>query len=199
MCLIAQFRDDNWNLHKKIINFCPAAGQSGKLIGKVVKKCLLAWGLKKVLTLTVDNASSYDLAIKYLKEVIKLWDDCVLNAEFLHMRCVAHILNLVVKDGFREVDRAVLKVRAAVKYVRSSPARLKKFRACVLEESLSCKGLVNLDIKTRWNFTYNMLKIALTFRKAFKNLKTKFSPYVRELNKVMVHLKMMIGIGLLCF
>ncbi|CAO2830618.1 unnamed protein product [Amaranthus hypochondriacus] len=184
MCLTAHFIDDNWNLHKKIINFCPIAGHSGELIGRAVEKCLLECGLKRVLTLTVDNASSNDLAIKYLKEVINLWDDCVLNAELLHMRCAAHILNLVVKDGLKEVDKAIVKVRAAVKWVRSSPARLQKFNACILEENLSCKGLVSLDIETRWNSTYNMLKTALIFRKAFKNLKTKFSPYVRELEKV---------------
>ena len=73
----------------------------------------------------------------------------MLKAELLHMRCAAHILNLVVKDGLRKVDKAILKVRATMKYVRSFPARLQKFKACILEENLSCKGLVSLDIETR--------------------------------------------------
>ena len=55
----------------------------------------------------------------------------MLNIELLHMKCVARILNLVVKDGLREVDRAILKVRADVRYVTSSLARLQKFKACV--------------------------------------------------------------------
>uniref|UniRef100_A0A803N254 BED-type domain-containing protein n=1 Tax=Chenopodium quinoa TaxID=63459 RepID=A0A803N254_CHEQI len=63
MCLTAHFIDDNWKLHKRIINFCPVAGHSGELIGKSVEKCLLEWNVKRVLTVTVDNASSNDLAI----------------------------------------------------------------------------------------------------------------------------------------
>ncbi|KAL4310715.1 hypothetical protein GQ457_01G026340 [Hibiscus cannabinus] len=184
MCLTAHFIDDTWKLHKMIINFCPIAGHSGELIGRAVEKCLLEWGLKRILTITVDNASSNDLAIKYLKQIVNLWDGSVLDARFLHMRCAAHILNLVVKDGLKDVDDSVMKVRAAVKYVRSSPARLQKFRACAEEENINSKSLVCLDIETRWNSTYSMLKSALVFRRAFKNMKTKCIPYTKELRKV---------------
>ncbi|KAL4290808.1 hypothetical protein GQ457_14G015550 [Hibiscus cannabinus] len=184
MCLTAHFIDDTWKLHKMIINFCPIAGHSGELIGRAVEKCLLEWGLKRILTVTVDNASSNDLAVKYLKQIVNLWDGSVLDAQFLHMRCAAHILNLVVKDGLKDVDNSVMKVRAAVKYVRSSPARLQKFRSCIEEENINKKSLVCLDIETRWNSTYCMLKSALVFIKAFKNMKTKCIPYTKELRKV---------------
>ncbi|KAL4291636.1 hypothetical protein GQ457_14G015420 [Hibiscus cannabinus] len=184
MCLTAHFIDDTWKLHKMIINFCPIVGHSGELIGRAVEKCLLEWGLKRILTVTVDNASSNDLAVKYLKQIVNLWDGSVLDAQFLHMRCAAHILNLVVKDGLKDVDNSVMKVRAAVKYVRSSPARLQKFRSCIEEENINNKSLVCLDIETRWNSTYCMLKSALVFIKAFKNMKTKCIPYTKELRKV---------------
>ncbi|KAK8656836.1 hypothetical protein V6N13_098771 [Hibiscus sabdariffa] len=52
---------------KMIINFCPIADHSEEIIGRVIEKCLQEWCLKKILTLTVDNASSNDLAIKHLK------------------------------------------------------------------------------------------------------------------------------------
>ncbi|KAL4281262.1 hypothetical protein GQ457_03G008280 [Hibiscus cannabinus] len=184
MCLTAHFIDDDWKLRKMIINFCPIAGHSGELIGRAIEKCLLEWGLKRIMTITVDNASSNDVAIKYLKQILNLWDGSVLNVEFLHMRCAAHILNLVVKDGLKDVDISVVRVRAAVKYVRSSPARLQKFKACVEEEKINSKSLVCLDIETRWNSTFSMLKSALVFRKAFKNLKTKYLPYTKELRKI---------------
>ncbi|KAL4290103.1 hypothetical protein GQ457_14G015540 [Hibiscus cannabinus] len=184
MCLTAHFIDDTWKLHKMIINFCPIVGHSGELIGRAVEKCLLEWGLKRILTVTVDNASSNDLAVKYLKQIVNLWDGSVLDAQFLHMRCAAHILNLVVKDGLKDVDNSVMKVRAAVKYVRSSPARLQKFRSCIEEENINNKSLVCFDIETRWNSTYCMLKSALVLIKAFKNMKTKCIPYTKELRKV---------------
>ncbi|KAL4325049.1 hypothetical protein GQ457_11G023860 [Hibiscus cannabinus] len=184
MCLTAHFVDDTWKLHKMIINFCPIVGHFGELIGRTVEKCLLEWGLKKILTVTIDNASSNDLAIKYLNQIVNLWDGSVLDAQFLHMRCAARILNLVVKDGLKEVDNSIMKAHAAVKYVRSSHARLQKFRSCAEEENINSKYLVFLDIETRWNSTYSMLKSALVFRRAFKNMKTKCIPYTKELRKV---------------
>lgn len=41
MCVTAHFIDDDWRLHKRIINFCPIVGHSGVLIGRAVEKCLL--------------------------------------------------------------------------------------------------------------------------------------------------------------
>ncbi|KAL4333902.1 hypothetical protein GQ457_07G009540 [Hibiscus cannabinus] len=184
MCLTAHIIDDTWKLHKMIINFYPIAYHSGELIGRAVEKCLLEWGLKRILTVMVDNASSNDLAIKYLKQNFNLWDVSVLDAKLLHMRCAAHILNLVVKDGLKDVDDSIMKVRAVVKYVRSSPARLQKFRSCAEEKNINNKSLVYLDIETGWSSTYSMLKGALVFRRAFKNMKTKCIPYTKELRKV---------------
>ncbi|KAL4387370.1 hypothetical protein GQ457_09G017050 [Hibiscus cannabinus] len=100
------------------------------------------------------------------------------------MRCAAHILNLAVKDGLKDVDDSIMRVRAAVKYVRSSPARLQKFQSCAKEENIDSKSLVCLDVEMRWNSTYSMLKSALVFKKAFRNMKTKYLPYTKELRKV---------------
>ena len=133
MCLTSHFIDDNWNLQKKIINFCPIACHKGILIGRAVEKCLIDWGLKNIMTLTVDNASSNDIAANYLKKRLNIWDTGLLEGQYLHMRCASHILNLIVKDGLNEVDLSVLKVRVFVKYVRSSPTRLNNFKECIKE------------------------------------------------------------------
>lgn len=80
----------------------------------MVEKCLVFWGISKVFTITVDNASSNDLAIKYLKRKLTSWGTSVLDAEFLHMRCGAHILGLIVRDGLKDEHHTVLKVRCQV-------------------------------------------------------------------------------------
>ena len=183
MCLTAHFIDDDWKLHKRIINFCQIPGHSGELIGKAVEKCLITWGIKRIMTITVDNASSNDVAVQYLKRRMNHHKTNVLNGDYLHMRCVAHILNLVVRDGLKDVDDSILKIRGAVRYVRSSPARLQKFKACAIEESLDTKSLVCLDVETRWNSTYLMLESAIKFKNAFTNLHSKDSTSVRELRK----------------
>jgi hypothetical protein len=43
----------------------------GETIGLVSENCLLEWGIDKLLTVTVDNASSNNVTISYLKNVMK--------------------------------------------------------------------------------------------------------------------------------
>ncbi|KAL4339869.1 hypothetical protein GQ457_08G027390 [Hibiscus cannabinus] len=183
LCLTAHFIDDQWRFHKKIINFCPIPGHSGEIIGKSIEKCLNEWNLRKILTVTVDNACSNDVAIQYLRRRITHWGGSVLDGQFLHMRCAAHILNLVVKDGLKELDLSIARIRSAVRFVRSSPNRLQTFKACIEEENITSKSYVCLDIETRWNSTFLMLETALKFKKAFDNLYTKGGAYCKELRR----------------
>ncbi|XP_074337509.1 zinc finger BED domain-containing protein RICESLEEPER 2-like [Apium graveolens] len=123
MCLTAYFIDKDWKLHERILNFCPIVSHKGKAISMAIEEYLVEWEITRVLSITVDNASSNDVALIKLKERIDNWDTSVLNGENLHLRCVAHILNLFVKDGLGLFDGSISKVRNAVKYVRQSPAR----------------------------------------------------------------------------
>ncbi|KAF2288802.1 hypothetical protein GH714_014265 [Hevea brasiliensis] len=111
-----------------------------------VESCLLIWGIKRVFTVTVDNASSNDVAIAYLKKKIVGWGFSILNCKYLHMRCIAYIINLVVTDGLKETNVSVKRVREAVRYIRQSPAR--------------------------WNSTYLMLNAAQKFENAFDRYAT---------------------------
>jgi hypothetical protein len=51
----------------------------------------------------------------------------MLENEFMHMRCCAHILNLIATNGLKEVSDSILKARNAVKYMKSSPSSFEKF------------------------------------------------------------------------
>nr|KYP76579.1 Putative AC9 transposase [Cajanus cajan]KYP76584.1 Putative AC9 transposase [Cajanus cajan]KYP76585.1 Putative AC9 transposase [Cajanus cajan] len=159
MCLIAHFIDNNWKLQKKI-NFCQVTSHSRKTMAKAVEHCFSSWGLNRVLSLTVDNASSNDIGIQYLKKRQMSWNSLVMKGDYVHMHCCAHILNLIVKDGFKENIDVVMRIHAAIKYVRSSPCRLSKFKECVEQQNIKFKGLVCIDVETRWNSTYLMLEAA---------------------------------------
>ncbi|KAF2316103.1 hypothetical protein GH714_041075 [Hevea brasiliensis] len=168
MCITAHFIDNDWKLHKKIVNFCPITSHKGDAIGRAIETCLLEWGLDKIFTITVDNASSNDIAISYLNKKLANWGVTVSNHDYLHMRCMAHIVNLVVMDGLKDVGESVLKVRNAVRYIRSSPARLKKFKECIEYEKIDGKSSLCLDVSTKWNSTYLMLNITQKYERAFE-------------------------------
>ena len=58
----------------------------GREIGRMVEKCINEWGIeKKVSTITVDNASSNDVAIGYLKEKLSREKLLILDGSVLHM------------------------------------------------------------------------------------------------------------------
>ena len=52
----------------------------------MVELCLREWGIDKIFTVTIDNASSDDVAIDYLRRKTKDREDSILSCEFIHMR-----------------------------------------------------------------------------------------------------------------
>ena len=42
---------------------------------------------------------------------------CIQEGKFLHLRCITRILNLIVTDGFKEMNESVARVRGVVRYV----------------------------------------------------------------------------------
>nr|KYP72767.1 Putative AC transposase [Cajanus cajan] len=102
----------------------------------------------------------------------------VLDGEFFHLRCCAHILNLVVNDGLRELIDSIASIRNVVRFVRSSPQRQAKFKECIDFAGISSRNLVCLDVSTRWNSTYIMLEVAEKFQLTFEKLEFEDSSYL---------------------
>ena len=97
----------------------------------------------------------------------KDWNGSVLGNEYMHMRCCAHILNLIVGEGLKEIDASVAKVREVVRYVKSSPNRNQTFWSFMERLGMESKSFLCLDVPTRWNSTYLMLETAKKFKKVF--------------------------------
>ncbi|KAL2926128.1 Zinc finger BED domain-containing protein RICESLEEPER 2 [Bienertia sinuspersici] len=106
------------------------------------------------------------------------------NGKF-HVRCCAHILNIIVQHGLEQVKHITDKVDDTVDYLNSSEVRLKRFGELVSQYNLKERKLALL-CKTRWNSTYDMLDCAIKFTKLMsgKNLKN-FDTYWSECNMVM--------------
>lgn len=157
LCLTAHFIDHDWKIHKRILNFCPIVNHKGVTIGKKIEKCLEEWLIGNVFTITVDNASSNDVTITYLKNTMNDWNSHPLKGEHMHVRCCAHILNLVVQDGLEDYHSSISKIMSAIRYVHVSPGRMDRFKTCIKETVLQERSIVQLDVSTRWNSTYLML------------------------------------------
>ncbi|RLN39406.1 zinc finger BED domain-containing protein RICESLEEPER 2-like [Panicum miliaceum] len=181
MTVTATFIDENWNLHKKVISFFMVKGHKGEDIGKNLTRCLADWGLDRVMIVTVDNASANDSGVDYLRRQMQKTN--IAKGKFLHMRCVAHIVNLIVRDGLQEVDLSIKRVRAAVRYIKNGTSRLVKFKEIAEEEKVDNKAFLKLDVPTRWNSTYLMLKAAIVYEKVFLKLAEDDTNYAIDLSK----------------
>ncbi|KAH0666120.1 hypothetical protein KY285_027326 [Solanum tuberosum] len=160
----------NWVLHKRIINFCPISSHKGEQMAEAIGNCLLDWNLDNVFSVTVDNASSNSVMITELSKQLDMWGTNIMEGKHLHMRCMAHILNLIVQECLKEIDISVKWVRQMVMYVRSSPGRTRNFVKCCEVQKIDCSKTLLLDVPTRWSSTYLMLEAAQNFEKAFDRL-----------------------------
>ncbi|GJS02883.1 zinc finger BED domain-containing protein RICESLEEPER 2 [Tanacetum coccineum] len=157
------FIDDDWVMHKRIINFRPIHSHRGVDIGRALLECITGWGIKNVMTVTVDNIASNDKALEYLVENLPTKYD---NGKHFHIRCMAHILNLIVKDGLKTYKKEVDTIALAVKYIKHSSQRVTNFKESVENATDSKKFLIS-ECPTRWNSTHDMLKTAIELKDAF--------------------------------
>ena len=75
-----------------------------------VLQFLQDWGIeRKIFSITIDNASSNDSMQNLLKEHLCLSISLLIIGEFFHIRCSAHILNLIVQDGLKVCSDALHK------------------------------------------------------------------------------------------
>jgi hypothetical protein len=133
----------------RILNFCIIDDHKGETVGRKIELCLRARGIDSIFTFTVDNASSNGGTIKFLETVTKNWKGTILRHQFLHMRCCAHILNLIVGEDLKERESSIFKVHDAVRYVKFSPNRFQIFKDYVNTLGIESKSLLCLDIVTR--------------------------------------------------
>ncbi|XP_050946530.1 zinc finger BED domain-containing protein RICESLEEPER 2-like [Cucumis melo] len=116
--------------------------------------------------------------IAYLVKKFKGRNGLVLDGEFIHIRCCAHYLNLIVSDALKDLHVSIIRIRNAVKYVRSCPARLQIFKDFAKEDKMSTKNCLTMDVPRRWNYTFTMLDGAIKCQKTFERLEEHDPSYL---------------------
>lgn len=163
---------------------------TGVALAEKISSLLSTWGIdRKLFSITLDNAAVNDVCSELLKKQLNLKNALVANGNLFHVRCCAHILNLIVREGLKEIDEAVDKTRECVKYVKGSPSRKQKFSDCVKQVGLDSKRSLKQDVPTRWNSTYLMLSSAIYYKHAFSHLELsdsnfKHNPSQNEWGKI---------------
>jgi len=164
MVITAHYIDPEFNVKKKIISFKELKyPHSGFAIEEAIASCVTDWDIReKIFTLILDNASNNTSACAELKATHKRV--LLFEGEHLHVRCCAHILNLLVQDGMKLIHSAIKKLRELLKYIDSSPSRIQEFNTLANGMGLASKAGIYIDIPNRWNSTYKMLREAKAYK-----------------------------------
>ena len=134
-------------LNKKIISFKTInTPHNGKNIVILINDKINDLGIRdKIFTIILDNVSNNDVAIQKLK---KIWQIKYDHVKLFHVRCCAHILNLIVKDGLKQVDSTLEKIRDIAYNINCSQAKHELFFYCCKIANMKRKN-ISLDIPTR--------------------------------------------------
>lgn len=79
--------------------------------------------------MTLDNCTTNDSIMSSMQDKLPLLS-LMLDGKLLHMRCVAHIINLIVKDGMTVMDKGIKKVRNSVAFWCATPKRHERSHNC---------------------------------------------------------------------
>ncbi|XP_026452125.1 zinc finger BED domain-containing protein RICESLEEPER 2-like [Papaver somniferum] len=178
MVITSHFIDDSWILQSQIIRFmyvpCP---YTAEVLSEALMECLLDWNIDgKISTITVDNCTTNDLMIKNTLEKLSS-NSLLLGGDLFHMRCCAHILALIVKQGLEGIKGAIELIRNSVSYWKATPKRVEKFEEAARQLNIACTNKLVLDCETRWNSTYMMLNISIKYQRVFTLLKQREPQY----------------------
>ncbi|KAG8379185.1 hypothetical protein BUALT_Bualt07G0062000 [Buddleja alternifolia] len=164
MAITAHFIDDSWRLQTP---------HTADVLCDLLADALMDWNIdRKVSTITVDNCTTNDAMLRRLLDRLSM-KDMLLDGKVLHMRCCAHILNLIVKDGLETISNTIERIRDSVVYWTASPARVERFEEVARQLNVSCGKKLSLDCKTRWNSTYLMLETAIAYKDVFPRAKAR--------------------------
>ncbi|XP_030940016.1 zinc finger BED domain-containing protein RICESLEEPER 1-like [Quercus lobata] len=165
---------DGLKLKKKILAVKNVGyNYTGETLFGMVKSLLLEWNIdKKLCSITVESSSSNDQMVKTLESWLGKQGYHPFRGKLFHIRCITHIINLLVQDGLDEIGDILHKIRKAIKYINETTIGKEKFQEVVKKLNLQSKDITSQGVPIRWDSTFFMLESALEFREAFSYLQS---------------------------
>ncbi|XP_052621665.1 zinc finger BED domain-containing protein RICESLEEPER 2-like [Lactuca sativa] len=153
---------------------CP---HTSDVLSDILYVTLCDWNLdSKVSTLIVDNCTTNDAIIRILLEKLPL-KSLMMNGDLFHMRCCVHFLNLIVQDGLSLIKFEIERIRESVAFWSASPTREQNFVIATEQLGIPYSKKLILDCKTRWNSTFLMLSVTISYKEVFDRVKTRDPKY----------------------
>ncbi|XP_072062055.1 zinc finger BED domain-containing protein RICESLEEPER 2-like [Arachis hypogaea] len=176
-----------WNLQKRILSFVQVpAPRRGIDVADAIFKCLKTWGIEnKVFSVSVDNASYNDSCLRALKDTISDNNSLPVGGSLFHVRCCAHILNLLEREPHYNYEPSSEDWRKVEKIYKL----LKVFNLATHVISGSEYPTANLYLPEVWRVK-QVIDDAIEDRDSFMrematSMKEKFDKYWGECNMVM--------------
>ncbi|GBC30168.2 zinc finger BED domain-containing protein RICESLEEPER 2-like [Rhizophagus irregularis DAOM 181602=DAOM 197198] len=164
LSITAHFINKEWNLQNIIIDFIQTQdSHTGSNIKDAFLLGISNMSLEsKIMGIITDNASNNStfmtsLSIWAAENVVNS------NKKKQHIRCFAHSINLSVKEALSCLDGEISLLRELIVKIRASSLRREKLsNACKNNDINDLKPI--LDVPTRWNSTFDMIKRALQLK-----------------------------------
>ena len=162
---------NEWELKHFTLEVLRITGShTGNAIYEILCKLLDDFGLKKkIISVTTDNGSNMVLVYRLLEND---FNTQVPELDFIHSRCICHILNLAVNAGLKKEESLLKKLRKLIKCVRKTQLYLEELERLAIAGNQIFKRPI-LDVKTRWNSTFNMAERALKLKEDLSIIKSR--------------------------
>ena len=152
--IISHYTYSNWKLKKKVLGFrIIYHPHNGRAIYESMTSVFREYNIQnKIFSITFDNASNNTSVIDLFIRTVR---GGRLN-EIFRVRCVCHIINLIVQDGLTLITPSIVNIRYVLQFLMQSN-RLQEFYVFCKSVGLK-KRKFHRDVRHRWNSTYLMLK-----------------------------------------
>ncbi|WVZ50505.1 hypothetical protein U9M48_001751, partial [Paspalum notatum var. saurae] len=186
LSVVAHFVNSKWELEKRLLGLRLMDGKhSGVNIANLVATVIDDYALTdKVFAITLDNASSNNTAMKYLRPFLSGYlgvpasvvleipndddtpSDDDLSSMFLHQRCCCHVINLGVKAGLDPLKAYIDDFKTAITLLNASNQRIVAYKSYCMSMAVRPRKF-GVDMDVRWNSTYLMLKHLVPYKSTF--------------------------------
>ena len=142
--------------------------------------------MEKFFCMTTDSASNNGTMVRQLERLLEE-EGIPWNHEVHHIRCLAHVINLVVGAFLKNLvdgdgisfKTVLLKIRSLAKALRRSTLLWEAFVEICKYYHIN-PMTIPVDVAPRWDSAYGMLEIVIYLRKAIHRLVDDYSKELGE-------------------